>query len=137
MRPSIVEKMNDELNDVRLYNGMFETAITSAETSLSAIAEKVAVNQYSISYNTVIYNNMILRVVSTNNPIASVYTTIEYAQSESYAAVIAQLSLSKDATYEETYHNVPRAVHTLVHDVISKMIDDVVEFINNFQPSSS
>jgi hypothetical protein len=122
--------MNDELNDVRLYNGMFETAVTSAETSLSAIAEKVAVNQYSISYN-----NIILRVVSTNNPIASVYTTIEYVINESYAPVIAQLSLSKDATYEETYQNVPQAVLTLVHDVISKMIDDVVGFINNFQPS--
>ena len=122
--------MNDELNDVRLYNGMFETAIASAETSLSAIADKSSVNQYSISYN-----NIILRVVSTNNPIASVYTTIEYVQSESYAPVIAQLSLSKDATYEETYQNVPQAVHVLVHDVISKMIDDVIEFINNFQPS--
>lgn len=132
MRPSIVEKMNDELNDVRLYNGMFETAIASAETSLSVIAEKISVNQYSISYN-----NIILRVVSTNNPIASVYTTIEYVQSESYATVIAQLSLSKDATYEETYQNVPQAVHTLVHNLISKMIDDVVEFINNFQPSST
>lgn len=132
MRPSIVEKMNDELNDVRLYNGMFETAITSAETTLSAIADKCSVNQYSISYN-----NIILRVVSTNNPIASVYTTIEYVINESYAPVIAQLSLSKDATYEETYQNVPQAVHALVHNVISKMIDDVVEFINNFQPSST
>lgn len=124
--------MNDELNDVRLYNGMFETAITSAETSLSAIAEKVSVNQYSISYN-----NIILRVVSTNNPIASVYTTIEYVQSESYASVIAQLSLSKDGTYEETYHNVPMRVHTLVHDTISTIIDDVIEYINNFHPSST
>lgn len=132
MIPSIVEKMNDELNDVRLYNGMFETAITSAETSLSGIAEKVSVNQYSISYN-----NIILRIVSTNNPIASVYTTIEYVQNESYAPVIAQLSLSKDATYDESYHNVPMRVHTLVHDTISTMIDDVIEYINNFHPSST
>ena len=131
MRPSIVEKMNDELNDVRLYNGMFETAITSAETSLSAIAKKLSVNQYLISYN-----NIILRVVS-NNPISPVYTTIEYVRSESYVLGIAQLSISKDATYEETYQNVPQAVHALVHNVISKMIDDVVEFINNFQPSST
>lgn len=30
-----------------------------------------------------------------------------------------------------------QAVHTLVHNVTSKMIDDVVEFINNFQSSST
>lgn len=30
-----------------------------------------------------------------------------------------------------------QAVHTLVHNVTSKMIDDVVEFINNFQTSST
>lgn len=34
MRPSIVEKMDDELNDVRLYNGMFETAITPASPQI-------------------------------------------------------------------------------------------------------
>lgn len=132
MRPGIEEKMNDELNDVRLYNGMFETAIASAETSLSITAERVVVNQYSITHN-----NVVVRIICTNNSIATLAITIEYVESEGYTSTISKLSFDKDGTYDESYHNVPPIVRTLVHDVISTMIDDVIEYINNFHPSSS
>ena len=132
MRPTIEEKMNDELNDVRLYNGMFETAINSAETSLSAHAEEVVINQYSITNN-----NIVVRVICTGNAIATLSITIEYIESNGYTQMISQLSFDKDGTYDESYHNVPPSVRTLVHNIISLMIDDVTEFIINFRPSSS
>lgn len=132
MRPTIEEKMNDELNDVRLYNGMFETAIASVEESLSVSAEKVMINQYSITHN-----NLVVRIICTNNPIATLCITIEYVESEEYTSTISSSSFDKDGTYDESYHNVPLSVRTLVHDTTLKMIDDVVEFINNFQPSST
>lgn len=131
MRPDIVEKMQEEINVVELYNGMFETAIASAETTLSTIAEKVEMNQYVIT-NT----NIIVRIISTD-PIASVYATIEYVTGESTSSVIAEASFSKDGTYDEKYLSVPPSIRSQVYDIMSTMIDDVVEFINNFQPSST
>ena len=132
MRPGIEEKMNDELNDVRLYNGMFETAISSVEKSLSVSAEKVVVNQYSITRN-----NLVVRIICTNNSVATLTISIEYVESEGYTSTISRSSFDKDGTYDESYHNVPPSVRTLVHDTISTMIDDVIEYINNFHPSSS
>ena len=131
MRTTIEEKMNDELNDVRLFNGMFEAAVTSAESSLSTHAEEVVVNQYSIMNNAIV-----VRVICTNNQIATLSITIEYVESSGYCQMISQLSFDKDGTYDESYHSVPLSVRTLVHNVISTMIDDVTEFINNFHPSS-
>lgn len=127
MRPTIEEKMNDELNDVRLYNGMFETAVASAESSLSTHAEEVVINQYSITSNTIV-----VRVICTGNQIATLSITIEYVESSEYCQMISQLSFDKDGSYDESYHNVPLSVRTLVHNVISTMIDDVTEYINNF-----
>lgn len=131
MRTTIEEKMNDELNDVRLFNGMFEAAVTSAESSLSIRAEEVVVNQYSITNN-----NIVVRVICTGNPIAVLSITIEYIESNGYPQMISQLSFDKDGTYDESYHSVPLSVRTLVHNVISTMIDDVTDYINNFHPSS-
>lgn len=129
MRPSIEERMERQLVKTRMYNGMFDTAVTAVEVSTTASAVEVTDNQYSVTTG-----NLTTYINCTDGDYGTINVGIDYQADGSYSRV-ADLSINVDGTYEENYHSIPRAIRTTVFGIINEAIDDVLEFIEDFVPN--
>lgn len=130
MRPSIEERMERQLVKTRMYNGMFDTAVTAVEVSTTASATEVTDNQYSVTTG-----NLTTYINCTDGDYGTINVGIDYQADGSYSRV-ADLSINVDGTYEENYHSIPRAIRTTVFGIINEAIDDVLEFIEDFDPNA-
>ena len=130
MRPSIKERMERQLVKTRMYNGMFDTAVTAAEFSTSATATEVTDNQYSVTVD-----NLTTYINCSDSDYQTISVGIDYQAAGGMSSRVADLTINVDGTYEETYHSIPKAIRTSVFNIINEAIDDVLEFIENFDPN--
>ena len=130
MRPSIKERMERQLVKTRMYNGMFDTAVAAVEFSTSATATEVTDNQYSVTVD-----NLTTYINCSDNDYGTISVGIDY-QTDGIYTRVADLSINVDGTYEENYHSIPRAIRTTVFGIINEAIDDVLEFIEDFDPNA-
>ena len=130
MRPSIEERMERQLVKTRMYNGMFDTAVTAVEVSTTASATEVTDNQYSVTTG-----NLTTYINCSDNDYGTISVGIDY-QTDGIYTRVADLSINVDGTYEENYHSIPRAIRTTVFNIINETIDGVLEFIEDFDPNT-
>lgn len=130
MRPSIKERMERQLVKTRMYNGMFDAAVAAAEFSTSATATEVTDNQYSVTVD-----NLTTNINCSDGDYQTISVGIDYQTAGGMSNRVADLTINVDGTYEETYHSIPKAIRTSVFNIINEAIDDVLEFIENFDPN--
>jgi hypothetical protein len=130
MRPSIKERMERQLVKTRMYNGMFDTAVAAAEFSTSATATEVTDNQYSVTVD-----NLTTYINCSDSDYGTINVGIDYQTAGGMSNRVADLTINVDGTYEENYHSIPKAIRTSVFNIINEAIDDVLEFIENFDPN--
>lgn len=130
MRPSIEERMERQLVKTRMYNGMFDTAVTAVEVSTTATATEVTDNQYSVTMS-----NLTAYINCSDSDYGTISVGIDY-QADGIYSRVADLSINVDGTYEENYHSIPKTIRTTVFGIINETIDDVLEFIEDFVPNA-
>lgn len=130
MRKSIEERMERQIVKTRKYNGMFDAAVTATEVATSASAVESMDNQYTVSAN-----NLTTFIMCTDNDYSTINVSIDY-QTPTANTRVADLTINVDGVYEENYHSIPRAIRTDVFDIINEVIDEVTEFIENFDPNA-
>lgn len=130
MRPSIKERMERQLVKTRMYNGMFDAAVAAVEFSTSATATEVTDNQYSVTVD-----NLTTNINCSDGDYGTITVGIDYQTAGGMSNRVADLTINVDGTYEETYHSIPKAIRTSVFNIINETIDDVLEFIENFDPN--
>lgn len=130
MRPSIEERMERQLVKTRMYNGMFDTAVTAVEVSTTATATEVTDNQYSVTMS-----NLTTYINCSDSDYGTISVGIDY-QADGIYSRVADLSINVDGTYEENYHSIPKTIRTTVFGIINETIDDVLEFIEDFVPNA-
>lgn len=119
MRPSIEERMNRQIEKSRTYNGMFDAAVTAVETATSESAVEVADNQYTVTSNA-----LTAYITCSDNDYSTISVNIDY-QAAGGTQRVADLTVNVDGVYEETYHSIPRAIRSVVFDIINDVIDAV------------
>lgn len=131
MKPSIEERMERQLGKTRLYNGMFNAGVESVETTMSVTSVETADNQYTATKD-----NFKVYIQCTDNDYSTIIISVDYQTQNGGYTRVADLSINSDGVYEENYHSIPRAIRTTIFNIVNNAIDDVVDFIENFDPNA-
>lgn len=131
MKPSIEERMERQLNKTRLYNGMFNAGVESVETTTSSTSVETMDNQYTVDKD-----NLKVYIQCTDNDYSTTIISIDYQTTPGGYTRIADLSINSDGVYEENYHSIPRAIRGTVFTIVNNAIDDVLAFIEEFDPNA-
>jgi hypothetical protein len=127
MRQAIEERMNRQIEKSRTYNGMFDAAVSAVETAASGSAVQVSDNQFSVTSNT-----LTTYITCSDNDYATINVNIDYQTGTGNMQRVADLNVNIDGVYyEETYHSIPRAIHSAVFDIVNDVIDAVCGFLDD------
>ena len=130
MRPSIEERMERQLMNARIFNNMFDIGVSAVEVSMSTVATEMSDNQYSVTADT-----LTTYITCSDSDWSTISVGIDY-QSPTGTVRVADLAINSNGTYEENYHSIPRAIRTTVYGIIDDVIDEVTNFIDNFDPNA-
>lgn len=131
MKPSIEERMLRQIGKTRKYNGMFDAAVTSVETTTATTSVETMDNQYTVTKD--LYK---VYIQCTDNDYSTIIVSIDYETQPGGFTRVADLSINADGVYEENYHSIPRPIRTTVFNIVNNVIDDVIAFIEEFDPDA-
>lgn len=125
MKPSIQERMQNQIAKTTAYNTLFDVVVTAAEESLSQTSTNPAENQYEITTT-----DFTTGIICNDNDWNTISLYInDPAMGE--AARIADLQINIHGNIEESYHNIPRSIRRAV----MSYVDDIYEAVENWVES--
>ena len=122
MKPEIQKRMNDAIATTTIINQLFDLIVETSETSLDRTATFSYENQYSINTDL-----LAVRIVCNDNMFNTLSINIDYAPSMTH---IADFNVAATGTFDETYHNIPKACRNTVFSYASDISDALEGFIN-------
>ena len=124
MKPSIEERMNNQIQKTTLYNTLFDVVVTTSEDSLGVTSTNPASNQYNLE--TVAFS---VGVICNDNEWNTVTLFID-DNALGTQARIADLQINIHGDIEETYHNIPRAIRSAVMNYVDDIFEAVEQWVN-------
>lgn len=125
MKPSIQERMQNQIAKTTAYNTLFDVVVTAAEDSLSQTSTNPTENQYEITTT-----DFTTGIICNDNDWNTISLYInDPAMGE--AARIADLQINIHGNIEENYHNIPRSIRRAV----MSYVDDIYEAVENWVDS--
>lgn len=124
MKPSIEERMNNQIAKTRVYNTLFDIVVTTSETSLGVVSTNPASNQYNLDTT-----NFNVGIVCNDNDWNTISVFIDDPAIPEQARV-ADLQINIHGNIEETYHNIPRSIRRAVMDYVDDIFEAVESWID-------
>lgn len=125
MKPSIQERMQNQIAKTTAYNTLFDVVVTAAEESLSQTATNPAENQYDIATT-----DFTTGIICNDNDWNTITLYID-DPSSGEGTRIADLQINIHGNIEENYHNIPRSIRRAV----MSYVDDIYDAVENWVDS--
>ena len=122
MKPEIQKRMNDAIASTTIINQLFYLIVETSETSFDRTAAFSYGNQFSINTDL-----LAVRIVCNDNMFNTLSINIDYVPTMIH---IADFNVTATGTFDESYHNVPKACRNAVFTYASDVSDALESFIN-------
>ena len=122
MKPEIQKRMNDAIASTTIINQLFDLIVETSETSFDRTATFSYGNQFSINTDL-----LAVRIVCNDNMFNTLSINIDYVPTMIH---IADFNVTATGTFDESYHNVPKACRNAVFTYASDVSDALESFIN-------
>lgn len=123
MRPAIEERMNNQIQRVRVYNTLFDLVVTAVEVETGHQAINPVDNQYLITVDPIR-----VAIMCNDNDGNTVSIYIDTTGDESIH--LADIQINSDGGVEENYHNIPISLRTNVINIVNAVCDAIDGWIN-------
>lgn len=125
MKPSIQERMQNQIAKTTAYNTLFDVVVTAAEDSLSQTSTNPTENQYEIATT-----DFTTGIICNDNDWNTISLYInDPALGE--GARIADLQINIHGNIEENYHNIPRSIRRAVMAYVDDIYDAVESWVDS------